>query len=226
MKNNGGHLPARVNALCQTARDMFRMGDAEVVELTGIASKGAESIAKTLRYSPRNVAMVLWMASHYIADAHMPFHCDNRALASTSKQDTHCDVENLWGKQVSQMFHAKEILRKKPNDIFDAQPPSGSMFADIDFGKGIKPLKNSGDPWKEAVYICRASFATSFAIVPPEVSAVDNQSKAVSLHDILSKKDICGEDRFRELSRAIMSDAANAIAMFWQDAWVDFTDGK
>lgn len=219
VKENGGHLPARVNALCQTARDMFRMGDDEVTALTGV-TRGAGNIAKTLLYSPMNIAMTLWMASHYIADAHMPCHCDNRALASTTKQATHSDTEDLWGKQVAELFHADKILRKSPQEILDAKPPDNSEFAGIKFGKEICPLRNSGDPWKEAVYICRASFASSFALVPPDVSAVDNQSKAVGLQDILNPG-FCGQDNFWNISRAIMTDAANSIAMFWQDVWVD-----
>ena len=222
VKDNGGHLPARVNALCQTVRDMFRMGDDDVTKLTGIKSKGAEIIDDTLLFSPRYIAMTMWLVSHYISDSHMPFHCDNRALASTAKQNTHGDVEDIWGKQVSNLFHAREILNQTSEEILDAKPPQGSAFATIDFGNEISTLKNNGDPWKEAVYICRASFAASFAFVPPGVSAVDDQVKKVSLDDIL-KNDICGEDRFWNLSRALMADAANAIAMFWQDAWLDFT---
>lgn len=222
VKDNGGHLPARVNTLCQAARDMLRMGDDEVADLTGIKPAGAACIAKSLRYSPRNIAMTLWMVSHYIADAHMPFHCDNRALASTAKQETHSEVEDLWGKQVAAIFHADKILNKKQQEILDAKPPAGSHFAGIDFGTDLDPLKNSGDPWKEAVYICRASFAVSFALVPPSIAAVDDQKKAVSLQDILEKSSICGEACFWELSRAIMSDAVNSIAMFWQDVWVDY----
>jgi len=222
VKNNGGHLPARVNALCQTVRDMFRMGNDDVIEMTGIKSTGAEPIAKDFRYSPRNIAMTLWMASHYIADSHMPFHCDNRALASTSKQKTHGEVEDIWGKQVSNLYHAQEILNQTSEEILATKPPKGSEFTSIDFGNEIDSLKNNGDPWKEAVYICRASFAVSFALVPPGVAAVDDQKKNVSLKDIFNK-DICGEEFFWNLSRAIMADAASAIAMFWQDAWVDFT---
>jgi len=224
VKDNGGHLPARVNALCQTVRDMLRMGDADVVSLTGIKSKGAENIEKTLLFSPRNVAMTLWMTSHYIADAHMPFHCDNRALASTAKQKTHGKVEDLWGEQVSDLFYSKTILSKSADDILDSNPPTGSKFSDLNFGSTISPLKNSGDPWKEAVYICRASFASSFALVPPNIAKVDDKTD-VSLDDIL-KKDFCGEERFWEISNAIMTDAVNSIAMFWQDAWVDFTKNK
>jgi hypothetical protein len=221
VKAKGGHLPARVNALCQTARDMLKMGDADVVELTGVKKRGTESIDPAFRSSPRDVAMMLWMASHYIADAHMPFHCDNRALASTAKQDTHCDIEKLWGKQVPTRFDDNEILNQSNDAILTADLPPGSKFAGIDFGSDIPPLRNNGDPWKEAVYICRASFATSFAFVPPHIAGVDDQTKSVSLEDILTET-FCGEARFWELSRAIMADAASSIAMFWNDVWLDF----
>lgn len=221
VKTSGGHLPARVNSLCQTARDMLKMGDAEVAALTGINPPGAAIISKPFLYSPRNVAMMFWMTSHYIADAHMPFHCDSRALASTAKQKTHGEVEDLWGEQIAELFHASAILKKSKAEILAAEAPAHSHFSAIDFGTGVSKLKNSGDPWKEAVYICRASFAASFALVPPDVSAVDDQVTGVSLDDIL-RKDFCGEDRFWKLSVAIMTDAASAIAMFWQDVWLDY----
>jgi hypothetical protein len=60
-------------------------------------AKGRAEIAGKLLYSPRDIAIGSWMASHYIADAHVPFHRDNRGLASTDQQPTHCTVENLWG---------------------------------------------------------------------------------------------------------------------------------
>jgi hypothetical protein len=225
VKDNGGHLPARVNALSQTVRDMFKMGDSDVVALTGIKSKGSEIVAKNILFSPRNIATNLWMMSHYIADAHMPFHCDNRALASTAKQKTHGKFEDLWGKQVSMLFHTTEILKKTTDEILAAKLPTNSKFAGIDYGQEIPPLKNSGDPWKEAVYICRVSFASSYALVPPNIAEVDNQDKEVSLEDILSPL-FCGETRFWDISRAIMTDAVNSIAMFWQDAWLDFVRPK
>lgn len=225
VKENGGHLPARVSSLCQTARDMFKMGDSAVVELTGVKPKGSETVADEMLSSPQHVATVLWMASHYIADAHMPFHSDNRALASTAKQTTHGAVEDLWGKQVSKVFHDEEIASGDRDAILGARPPAGSRFVGIDFGTGIGPLRNSGDPWKEGVYICRASFAASFALVPPEVAGVDDRKAKVGLKDILAPG-FCGEERFWSLSGAIMADAANAIARFWVDAWADFVGGK
>ncbi len=225
VKDNGGHLPARINSLSQTVRDMFRMGDDAVMKLTGIKSKGSEIVAKKLLFSPKNIATILWMMSHYIADAHMPFHCDNRALASTAKQDTHKKVENIWGKQLSKLFHSKVVLRKNPKEILSAQLPKVSKFVGLDFGNDIQPLKNGSDQWKEAVYICRASFATSFAFVPPSIANVDDQDKNVSLDDIM-KDGCCGEELFWKLSKAIMIDSVNSIAMFWSDTWLDFVKPK
>lgn len=223
VKANGGHLPARVNALCQTARDMFKMGDKDVVKLTGIKSDGAKPIADSLLYSPRNISMMLWMTSHYIADAHMPFHSDNRGLASTAKQKTHCDVEDLWGEQVPKVFHKGKILKMDHDEILETPLPADSEFAELNYGNTIKPLKNAGDPWKECVFMCRAGFATSFALVPPDIADVDSDKK-VSLSDIRTNS-WCGEDRFWDISRAIMIDSVSAIAMFWQDAWWDFVKG-
>jgi len=222
VKPNGGHLPARVNALSQTARDMFKMGDSDVVAITGIKPPGAEPIAQSLLFSPRNIALTLWMASHYIADAHMPFHCDNRALGSTAKQKTHGEMEDLWGKQVPSVFHSGTILKMDSDAILGTPLPRGSHFAGINFGDAISPLKNNGDPWKECVYMCRASFASSFALIPPDIAPVDDQNTKVSLADILDDQKFCGQKRFWDISAAIMADAANAIAMFWQDAWSDF----
>ncbi len=223
-EKQGGHLPARVNALCQTVRDMLKMGDDDVVKLTGIKPKDPQLIADDLLYSPRDIAMHLWMASHYIADAHMPFHCDNRSLASTTDQKTHGQVEDEWGKHVPEAFRAKAILAMDRAKILSTPLPKGSQFADLAFGPGIGPLVNKGDPWLESVYICRASFAVSFAWVPASVAPVDDDATEVSLPDILNKK-FCGKTRFWNISRAIMTDAVNAIARFWQDAWWDFAQG-
>jgi hypothetical protein len=221
VKKNGGHLPARINALSQTIRDMFKMGDGSVVKITGIKTKGSEIIANNMLFTPQNIATMFWMMSHYIADAHMPFHCDNRALASTAKQKTHGEIEEVWGKEVPEKFYSKEILTEENEEILNAEMPPNSNFAGIKFGNDINPLKNNGDPWKEAVFICRASFATSFAIVPPNKAKVDDQSTQISFADILNA-DFCGEKRFWDISRAIMIDSVNAIAMFWLDAWNDF----
>jgi hypothetical protein len=227
VKDNGGHLPTRVSSLCQNARDMLKMGDKEVYQTSGVkAPAGNAIIAEDLLYSTRDVAVMMWMTSHYIADAHMPFHCDNRKLASTSSaKNAHSKIEELWGVQVPPIFQAKTILAATADQILAAPLPDKSKFAGFVTADAIPPLKSGGDPWLEAVNICRASFALSFNLVTPDVAPVDDQAKPVSLDDILKSGGFCGEERFWDISRAIMHDAALAIAMFWQDVWGDFVKG-
>jgi hypothetical protein len=225
VKTNGGHLPARISALSQMIRDMFKMGDESVFSITNITTKGAEIIEKEMLFSPKNIATMFWMMSHYVADAHMPFHCDNRSLASTSKQNTHGDIEKAWGQQLPVTFYSKNILHEDNDEIIHAEMPSNSQLIGIDFGNVINPLKNNGDPWKEAVFICRASFAASFAIVPPNIAKVDDQNTNTSYHDIITNN-FCGEQRFWAISKSIMIDSVNAIAMFWLDSWSDFVNAN
>jgi hypothetical protein len=201
---------------------MLNMGDDDVLALSGAKrKKGAADIAAAFRYSPRDVAMLLWMLSHYVADAHMPFHCDNRALAATSaKSNTHGAIEDLWGEQVPPFFARDRLLRSDEDAILAAPYPEDSQFAGIAFGDDVPALKG-GDPWKAAVYICRASFAASFALVPETTAPVDSK-KDIPLTDILSDgKGICGEEQFWKVSRAAIQDAVDAIAMLWVDLWAD-----
>jgi len=126
---------------------------------------------------------------------------------------------------VPDIFQAKTLLGANKQHILDASVLKEGNFAGLASANEIPPLKSGGDPWKEAENICRASFALSFSLVPPEVAPVDDQSKQVSLKDIFDAKGYCGEDRFWNISRAIMHDAAVSIAMFWKDLWWDFVKG-
>lgn len=226
VKDGGGHLPARINSLSQTVRDMFLMGDQDVVALTGIKPKAAEPVPDELLYSPRNIATILWMASHYMADAHMPLHCDGRAFGLTSKGSTHLAIEELWGEQVPHLFLKQGELKATREEVLAAAPEPDSEFHDLVFGGSVAQRPN-GDVWLDAVYICRASLATSYALVPARTVPVDDPTKlpdsandTMTLDKILAPGGFCGADRFWEISCVIMQDAVNAVAMLWVDAWV------
>lgn len=234
-----GDLPTRVASVCQNARDMLKMGDAALYRLCDVTPPTAHaSIAPDLLYTSRDVAVMMWMASHYIADAHMPFHCDSRFLASSTevkddpatgtvkKPKAHGRIEDEWGKQVPALFDNEAIEKATSAQIQDAPLPKNSHFGTIKFADDIPHLK-SGDPWTEAVYICRASFALSFSLVPPTVAPVDDPTTVVTKEEILKENSTCcGEARFWDISRAIMHDAILSIAMFWVDLWADFVKDK
>lgn len=223
VKENGGHLPARVNAMCQTVRDMLKMSTDDISEHSGSKVKGSSILNKSLLFTAEDIAITMWTLSHYVADAHMPHHCDNRKLASTSAaKKLHCEIEDVWGKQLPSVFMASAISKGQKETLLKAEMPSGSKFGSLDFGDKVCKLRNGGDPWTEAVYICRSSFAVSFAWVPANQAPVDDQKTQFHLKELF-QNNICGEDRFWKISECIMHDAVNAIAMFWLDSWNDFT---
>jgi hypothetical protein len=67
-------------------------------------SEAHATIAPELLYNARDVAVTMWMTSHTTADAHMPFHCDNRFLASSTDDD---DDDKLAGAVHQQKAHGK-----------------------------------------------------------------------------------------------------------------------
>ncbi len=52
--------------------------------------------------SSTHVAAILFMLSHYIADAHMPLHCDARQYSD--KLDVHAKIEDDWDKLVRKCY--------------------------------------------------------------------------------------------------------------------------
>lgn len=223
VKVNGGHLPARVIRLCAKQSGICLMSTDEISQHSGNKIQGSSLLDKSLLFTGEDIAITMWTLSHYIADAHMPHHCDNRKLASTSaKKNLHCDIEDTWGKQLPDIFKATSISKSNSRSLLNATLQENSQFNSIDFGKNVPKLKNGGDPWLESVYICRSSFATSFAWVPADIAPVDDQKTQFRLKELF-EEEICTEDQFWQISRCIMHDAANAIVMFWLDSWNDFT---
>lgn len=140
--------------------------------------------------------------------------------------NAHGYIEDLWGKQVPELFDAKKVAAATSAQVLAAPLPAGSKLDGIVIEDTIPPLK-SGDPWQETVNICRAGFALSVSLVPPSVAPVDDQTTRVTLDQVLNDGAgaFCGKQRFWDMSRAIMHDAVLSTAMFWQDVWWDFVKG-
>ena len=115
----GGHLPNRVIALSHTVGDMLKLGDfplsfyAQLKKKRGYKAKDASGVdlsaepIKNLSLSPnfsaRQIALMFFMLSHYVCDAHMPLHCDLRDSSESScgrriPKSLHPSIEKLWEK--------------------------------------------------------------------------------------------------------------------------------
>ena len=76
-----------------------------------------------------NIAMRFFILSHYIADCHMPLHCDQRPF-SNDNYDVHAAIEKLWENEVT-----KSYKLDRPNLRFfydpDGYPLKTSKCSDL-----------------------------------------------------------------------------------------------
>ncbi len=84
------NLPERCEALSHAVIDNLRIMERE--------PKGSP-----LTPTANHAALMLFMLSHYIADAHMPMHCDSRP-GGLGSFDLHAAVEQVWEEEVVRFY--------------------------------------------------------------------------------------------------------------------------
>lgn len=91
------NLPERCDALAHSIVDNLKVQQAE--------EKGSP-VAPTSNH----VALRLFMLSHYIADAHMPLHCDSRRFSEGI--NLHGKIEGLWDDEIRR-FYEIDLLNER-----------------------------------------------------------------------------------------------------------------
>jgi len=84
-----GNLPDRCESLAHSIIDNLKMQENE--------EKGS-SISPT----DNHVATIFFMLSHYIADGHMPLHCDVRGFSEG--KNIHAQIEKEWDEKVQAFY--------------------------------------------------------------------------------------------------------------------------
>lgn len=92
------NLPERCEALSHAVIDNLRIIERE--------EKGSP-LAPTANHA----ALVLFMLSHYIADAHMPMHCDDRP-GELGTWDMHAAVEEIWEYEVVGYYEVDRVHQR------------------------------------------------------------------------------------------------------------------
>ena len=160
------------------------------------------------------------MLSHYIADAHMPLHCDHRKFSSPP--NVHAKIEDAWDKEIRKHYKIDFLnerfyynpdgypLRSKSNydDSFLKKVEDG--FSGREFSIGYGGDNNNVRTFMLAV--CQNSYLLSYAFIPPEYDETN-----VNTHnwDSLPGQQL-DFDRF---SKVIFTDAIDAIARIWLRVW-------
>jgi hypothetical protein len=217
----GKHLANRAMALTINNIDMLILGNPAVQALVPGRVGFIRKVHEATRCSEGQAALFFFMLSHFIADALMPCHCDERDLSDYAK-GLHMEWERDWSKKVGTYFDEKKLARDTVNDedILTKAAEIDDEFG-INFQDQVPDMK-SDDVWEEIVMVCRASFALASIVAPPDHYPYKPAPQIMAPFETLFKQDQNGEDLLNEINRVIMHDAVLNVAIIWKHIWSKF----
>jgi len=207
------NLPDRCESLAHSVVDHLKVQESE--------EKGS-AVSPT----DNQVALWLFMLSHYVADAHVPFHCDSRRFSEGA--DIHGKMEKEWDKEIQKFYGVDE-----KNERFFCDPrgyPLMKTGKDREYESSY--LKKVEDEVAKRVYTESADgfFGTGNENVGDFVDAICQRSYLLSYHFLPEEYDhtnvkprddwrSLGGLSFEELSIAVLADAIDSIARVWFRVW-------
>ncbi len=199
----GGNLPDRCEALAHSIVDNLKMQESE--------DKGSP-----ISPTDNHIATLFFMLSHYIADAHMPLHCDVRSFSD--KDDIHAHIEKEWDDVIQKCFDidydnerffydaSGYPLKKSSNTLVDwleqeitSRPFSASWGIDND------------NTWDFMAAITQYSYLTAYKMIPESYNENNlNWTSFKGLNTGIS---------FDEYSKYILIDSIDSISKVWLRVW-------
>jgi hypothetical protein len=224
----GGHLPNRVIAISQTIGDMLKMseyplifyarGEKSKAFADDLMAQAVKALSASPIFSPRQIALMFFVLSHYITDAHMPLHCDLRDSGDRSSmgrlpKDLHPSIEEKWDTYFPEkndlILH--EYLTKSIDDVVNSLPDDSIIGIENDDKYKLNTTipKIAGDEWQEMIYITRTSYALARKWIDLPYKDAD---------ELVAAKG--GE--FKDVTNRIFHDAVESVARVWLKAWEKF----
>jgi hypothetical protein len=207
------NLPDRCEALVHSIIDNLKIQETE--------DKGSAILP-----SNHHIATQLFMLSHYIADAHMPLHCDGRKFSNGI--DLHALIEGNWDDEIRRNY-ALDLLNERFYYDQDGYPlhlqngENNSFLDQVEAGFATRPFTDSyGCGTNERTFmltVCQYSYLLAYAFIPPgfdqtNVTAQNWRSLPGQLLD------------FDRLSMIVFTDAIDAISRIWLRLWRHYLEWK
>ncbi|MEA1937213.1 MAG: hypothetical protein U9N04_03820 [Patescibacteria group bacterium] len=176
------------------------------------------------------------MLSHYIADAHVPPHCDSRDFYGPST--IHPDMEKYWDKEIKK-FYEFDKKRKTFNYDLDGAPElikdkkKTEQFENSFLYQTIEELSNRKWELKKAkgkladreiigegnkkVYdyikaICFVSYLVSTDFIPEDITEKEYKELRIL-------EDSKYQNKLNQISVHTLADAVDSIALIWLLTW-------
>ena len=214
------NLPDRCEAFTETVIDHLKMQWSE--------QKGSPVLPIS-----NQVACLLFMQSHYIADAHMPLHCDGRSFPDNNT--FHYDLEEVWEKKVKTCCKRDLTDKNNPRFVYDEDGYPAvreKAFKDSFLDRVQEELKNrelkrissfftssNTNVWDFMSAVCQNTYLVSYHFFAPE--KLDNKD-----NPSFKKWKTRYPKELEDLSFAVLADAADSIARVWLRCWRKVEDWK
>ncbi len=202
------NLPDRCESIAHSVIDHLKIQKSE--------DKGSPVLP-----TDNQVALLLFMLSHYVADAHMPLHCDSRKFSD--EDNVHGRMEGEWDDMVKRHYRIDD-----DNERFYYDPdgyPLRDLNRDQEYQSSfLKTVEDellkrkffltwgakNKNVWDYMSAVCQHSYLLSYCFLPPRY---DHTSVTSGNWQSL------GKVAFKELSTAVLADAIDSIARIWFRVW-------
>lgn len=207
-------LPDRCEALSHSIRDMTRIKDK--------VPRGSD-----VMFNDDQITLYFLMLSHYLADAHVPPHCDGRDFYTPST--IHPDMEKYWDKEIRKYYTydtKRKVFDYNIDGIPELKEKKKAAFKnsflqkawDILDARTWNPADKKMPGSRDAkIYdyikaVCLVSYLLSTEFIPLSMPAAKyNKLKIL--------KDQQYSARLNEISSHIFADAIDSIALVWLMTW-------
>ena len=170
------------------------------------------------------------MLSHYIADAHMPLHCDYRAFSS--EDNIHAYIEKKWDEQIRDCYKLdfdnerffynaegyplkkdiKEMKNKVENEMINwVEKEISERPFTTGFGSG------NHNAWDFISAITQYSYLTAYRIIPEQYD--ENNLNKDGFNKLFTEEPLFPDCSFDDFSKYIFIDAIDSIAKIWFYTW-------
>ena len=203
-----GNCADRCEAISHSIIDNFKMLSRE--------EKGCP-----IATSGNHIAMRFFILSHYIADCHMPLHCDSRSFSN--EKNIHGAIEKKWEDYITKAYK----IDKDNNRFFYAPDGYPLPLKESDFTTNVENEiatrkyihawggKNN-NVWDFMSAVSQYSYLFSYFLIPKDFSNTQSMQE-------FTEETEWGRN-FETYSAMIFSDAIDAIARIWLHIWIKYTD--
>lgn len=206
------NLPERCETLSHSIIDNLKMQETE--------ERGSPIVP-----TDNHIATRMFMLSHYIADAHMPLHCDSRQFSNAA--DIHAKIESEWDKEIAKYFdidylNERFYYNKNGYPQRSEKDYASSFLKKIDGHLAASPfsIDYGNENTNVRTYmlaVCQYSYLLSYAFLPQGFDETNVTSA--------NWKKLPGRlIDFDQLCIIVFSDAIDAIARVWLRVWRRYLD--